>query len=97
MRPEKKVLPLPVQRALRELGLDLRNARVRRRVKAETLAARCSVSRTTIVKLEHGQDVMLGTLATVLLSLGLLDRLNAFLDLRHELTLSEERLPQRVR
>jgi transcriptional regulator with XRE-family HTH domain len=91
-------ISLPAQRALTELGLDLKHARLRRHIKAEILAARVSISRTTLSKLEHGDGgISLATFAGVLHSLGLLDRLSKFLDAEHELVLAEERMPKRIR
>ena len=47
------VLPLPVRRALRKLGQDIRDARRRRRIPTAVLAERASVSRATLVKIER--------------------------------------------
>jgi len=65
------------------------------------MAARASISRTTLTKIERGDPgVQLGHYATVLFVLGLTDRLGDLLDVRHDKTgleLEEERLPQRIR
>lgn len=94
-------LPLPVVRALRKLGQDIRDARKRRRIPVALLAERASMSRTTLHKIEKGDPgVSLGNYATVLLGLGLLDRLTELADVRHDelgMQLEEERLPQRIR
>lgn len=94
-------LPLPVARALRKLGADLRDARRRRRIPTTTMSARASISRTTLLKIERGDPgVQLGHYATVLFVLGLTDRLSDLVDVRHDKTgleLDEERLPQRIR
>ena len=94
-------LPLPAQRALRKLGRDLREARLRRRIPAAVLAERASLSRTTLVKIERGEPgVSLGAYATVLFALGLVDRLAELADVRHDprgLELDEEHLPKRIR
>jgi hypothetical protein len=94
-------LPLPVTRALRKLGADLRDARRRRRIPTTTMAARASISRTTLAKIERGDPgVQLGHYATVIFILGLTDRLNDLVDVRYDKTgleLDEERLPQRIR
>ncbi len=93
--------PIPVKRALRKLGRDIRDARLRRRIPAEILAERASISRTTLSKVEKGEPgVALGNYATVLFVLGLADRLGDLADVRSDqvgLALEEERLPQRVR
>ncbi len=94
-------LPLPVTRALRKLGGDIRDARRRRRIPTTVMAERASISRTTLAKVEHGDPgVQLGTYATVLFVLGLTDRIGDLADVRHDklgLNLEEEHLPQRIR
>ena len=97
----KYSLPLPVRRALRKLGRDIREARLRRRIPAATVAERASISRTTLFKLEKGDPgVSIGIFATVLFVLGMGDRLNELADIRHDehgLALDEDRLPKRIR
>jgi DNA-binding XRE family transcriptional regulator len=94
-------LPLPVQRALRKLGLDLRDARRRRRIPTALMAERASISRTTLNKVEKGDPgVSLGHYATVLFVLGLQDRIGDLADVTSDvvgLELDEERLPRRIR
>src|SRR5947207_2353240 len=94
-------LPLPVVRALRKLGADIRDARLRRRIPTSTMAQRASISRTTLGKVEKGDPgVQLGIYATVLFILGLIDRFAEIADVRQDKTgleLEEERLPRRVR
>ena len=94
-------LPIPVRRALRKLGTDIRNARRRRRIPTAVMAERALVSRMTLNKVEKGDPgVSLGIYATVLFVLGMTDRLAELADARHDavgLSLEEERLPQRIR
>jgi len=94
-------MPMPVIRALRKLGRDIRDARRRRRIPVAILAARASISRTTLNKVEKGAPgVSLGAYATVLFALGMADRLADLADLRHDpvgLELEEEQLPERIR
>lgn len=94
-------LPIPVRRALRKLGRDIRDARLRRRIPAAVLAERASISRTTLVKVEKGTSgVSIGIYATVLFVLGMIDRLVELADIRHDergLALEEEQLPKRIR
>jgi transcriptional regulator with XRE-family HTH domain len=94
-------LPLPVRRAVRKLGRDIREARLRRRIPAAVLAERASISRTTLFKLEKGDPgVSIGIIGTVLFVLGLDDRLTEIADVRRDeqgLALDEERLPKRIR
>ena len=94
-------LPLPVRRILRKLGSDIRDARLRRRIRAATMAERALISRTTLGKVERGDPgVSMGNYATVLFVLGMEDGLAELADRRRDglgLDLLEEHLPQRVR
>src|ERR1022692_5199317 len=94
-------IPVPVARALRKLGHDIRDARRRRRIPVTILAERASISRMTLNKAEKGEPgVSLGTYATVLFTLGMSDRLADVADPRHDTIgreLEEEHLPQRIR
>ncbi len=96
-----KGLPLPVQRVLRKLGRDIRDARLRRRIPTTIMAERASVCRTTLNKDEKGDPgVSLGIYATVLFVLGLVDPIGDLADARNDtvgLELEEENLPQRIR
>jgi hypothetical protein len=95
------MLPIPVARALRKLGADIKDARRRRRIPAAIAAARASISRTTLVKIEKGDPgVAMGNYATVLFVMGMTDRLADLADPRSDavgLQLEEEHLPQRIR
>lgn len=94
-------LPLPVTRALRRLGGDIRDARRRRRIPTTLMAQRAAISRTTLNKIEKGDPgVALGHYAAVLFVLNLHDRLGAIADLSNDATgrlLADEQLPQRIR
>ncbi len=93
--------PLPVVRALRKLGEDIRDARRRRRIPTELMAQRCGISRATLHSLERGRaGVSMGAYATALFVLGLLDSLADLADARRDqvgLDLADEQLPQRIR
>jgi len=93
--------PIPARRALRKLGRDIRDARRRRRIPVAIMADRASISRMTLNKIERGEPgVAMGTYATVLFVLGMVDRLADLADPRHDsvgLSLEDEHLPQRVR
>lgn len=93
--------PIPVRRALRKLGQDIKDARRRRRITMSLLAERAGIARATLTKIEKGQgSVSMGAYACVLFVLGMLDRLSDLVDARYDergLQLEEERLPQRVR
>ena len=94
-------LPLPVRRLLRKLGSDIRDARLRRRIRATTMAERALISRTTLHKIERGDPgVSMGNYATVLFVLGMEDGLAELADRSRDglgLDLLEEHLPRRVR
>lgn len=92
---------LSVERAISDLGQDLRTARVRRRMTIDDMADRAGVNRKTIMKIEKGDaSVSLSVLGSVLLVLGEEKRLAALLDPGKDDTailMDQERLPQRVR
>ena len=98
---KNSAVPLPVSRALRKLGHNIRDARRRRRIPVAVMAERASMSRMTLNKLEKGDPgVSLGKTASVLFALGMAERLADVADPRHDavgLELEEERLPQRIR
>ena len=101
--PERSApdLPTPVVRALRKLGSDIRDARLRRRIPTTTMAQRAAISRMTLNKIEKGDSgVALGHYAVVLFVLGLQSRLADLADLATDTTgraLESEQLPQRIR
>ena len=101
MSPAHSTLPIPVRRALLKLGHDIRDARRRRRIPSAVAAARASVSRMTLSKVEKGDPgVAMGTYATVLFVLGLAERLADVADPAQDKTglqLEEEHLPLRIR
>lgn len=93
--------PIPVRRAVRKLGKDIRDARLRRRIPTAVLAQRASISRMTLYKVENGDtNVSMGTYATLLFALGMIDRIGNLADAEQDTLgrqLEEERLPKRVR
>ncbi len=94
-------LPIPVQRALRKFGQDIRDARKRRRLPMSILAERAAISRVTLMKIEKGDpSVSVGICASVLFALGLLKRFEEIADAGNDSIgrlLEEENLPQRIR
>jgi len=94
-------LPLPVKRALRKLGEDIRAARRRRSIPTELMAERAFTTRATLHKIEQGDPtVSLGIYASVLFVLGMTDRLRDLADSAQDklgISLADERLPQRIR
>jgi transcriptional regulator with XRE-family HTH domain len=94
-------MPVPVSRALRKLGADLRDARRRRRIPMSILAERASVSRMTLTRIEKGDSgVSLGNYAAVLFALGMIDRLADVATPAQDAIgrqFEGEHLPQRIR
>ena len=93
--------PVPVRRAMRKLGQDIRDARLRRRIPTQILSERASISRMTLYNVENGDvNVSMGTYATILFVLGMIDRLGNLADANEDTLgrqLEEERLPKRIR
>jgi len=93
-------LPIPVRRALRKLGADIKDARRRRRIPTAVMAERALISRPTLVKVEKGDPaVSLGIYATVLYVLGMVDRLSELAAAERDpvgLELEQEQLPERI-
>lgn len=87
--------------ALERLGEDVRSARLRRGVAVADMAVRAGTSPSTIARLEKGDPgVGIGTLADILVVLGLVERLADLIDIRKDdlgLALMTERQPRRGR
>lgn len=94
-------LPIPVSRALRKLGHDIKDARRRRRIPMAIAAERASISKPTFIRVERGDPtVSIASYATVLYVLGMADRLGDLAAPKNDpvgLQLEEENLPQRIR
>ncbi len=90
-----------VKPALERLGQDIRNARLRRSIAVADLAVRAGTSPSSIARIERGDPgVAIGTLADVLLVLGLLERMSDLVDVRKDdlgLALATEHGPRRGR
>ena len=87
--------------AIERLGRDIRGARLRRGIAVADLAVRAGTSPSSVARLEKGDaGVAIGTLADVLVVLGLVERLADLIDIRKDdlgLALADERLPRRGR
>ena len=85
--------------ALDRLGQDIRGARLRRGIAIADLAVRSGTSPSSIARLEKGDSgVGIGTLADVLVALGLIERLADLVDIRKDdlgLALATQQLPKR--
>ena len=86
---------------LERLGREVRAARLRRDIAMADPAVRAGTSPSTVARLEKGDPgVAIGTLADVLVVLGLVERLADMIDIRKDdlgLALTAERLPRRGR
>lgn len=70
-RTTPNLLP-KVSRLLKQVGINLRQARLRRRYSAETVAQRAKITRKTLWRVERGDPaVAIGIYARVLQALGL--------------------------
>lgn len=96
-----KNMPIPVNRALKKLGQDLRDARKRRRIPMQLAAERAGISRATLSKIEKGDEgVSLGAYAKLLFILGMIERLATLADQSSDelgLELEANSLPKRIR
>jgi len=96
----KENTPIPVRRALKKLAYDLRDARRRRRIPMHVAAARASISRTTLSKIEKGDEgVSIGAYVRICFVLGILKRVDELADVRYDkygLELDSENLPKRI-
>ena len=93
--------PIPIQKALRQLGKNISNARRRRRIAMELMSERAGFSRITLSKIEKGDPtVCMGSYASALFVLGMIDHLEGIADASYDIVgreLEEERLPKRIR
>lgn len=90
---------LAAKRAIRKIGGDLRNARLRRRLPMEVVATRAFISRGTLARVEKGDPaVSFGIYASVMQALGLIGPLaDLVADDPVGADLEVDRLPKRVR
>ena len=95
------LFPLPVCRALKKFGEDIRIARLKRGFTVEMMAERVGIHRSTYSKIEKGDPMVgLGAYATVLFILGFGTPLGDLVDQRTDdtgLLLNLEFLPKRIR
>jgi DNA-binding XRE family transcriptional regulator len=73
--------PRQVNDALKVLGINIRTARVRRRLTQDELSMKCDIARKTVYAIEKGaQGPSIGSVLSVLWALGLLDSVKALAD-----------------
>ncbi len=94
-------LPLKVKHKLRDLGADLKKARLRRRLKMSVIADRAGISRETLSKIQKGDPgVSMGSYATVIFATGLGTDWMELADVKNDRVgqrLDEDRIPLRAR
>lgn len=94
-------IPMPVQRAIQKLGIDISLARRRRHISQASLAERMGASLSTVRRLEKGDvRIPIHFLARALHVFGEIQALEHLLDTPNDeigLSLMDERLPKRVR
>ncbi len=95
-----RVNSLSARNALKALGANVKTARVKRRISIEGFAERIGMSKSTVIRLEKGEDgISIGTLAMACLVLGELDLISRFLDPGTDdtgLLMDRETLPKRI-
>jgi len=96
-----EILPLKIQKSLKNMGANIATARKKRRLTVEMMAERIGVAKGTYLRIEKGQaNVGIGIYAMTFLVLGLGDVFKGLIDPRNDdqgILLDEERLPKRVR
>ena len=88
------------RRAIKKLGADIKEARIRRRLPMALLAERALTSRATLQRIEEGDvGVSIGIVASVLHSLSLLEGLTHSAEHSHDVhgqLLARSQLPKRA-
>ena len=74
--PKKTIVLLPeTEKILEQMGLQIKYARLRRKLTSELVAERAGISRTTLVSIEKGSpSVAMGCYAAVLHALYYMDK-----------------------
>lgn len=74
--PKKTIVLLPeTEKILEQMGLQIKYARLRRKLTSELVAERAGISRTTLVSIEKGSpSVAMGCYAAVLHALNYMDK-----------------------
>ncbi len=95
------VIPIPVNKALKKLGADLKEARIKRRLTMALVEERAGITHITLTKVEKGDaGVSLGIYAKVMFVLGLIDNLYNLAEPENDTVgkiYDKENLPKRVR
>lgn len=94
-------IPIPVNKALRKLGADLKEARIKRRLTMALVEERAGITHITLSKVEKGDaGVSIGIYAKVMFVLGLIDNIYNLAEPDNDTVgkvYDKENLPKRVR
>ena len=95
------IIPIPVKKAMAQLGADLKDARIKRSLTMALIEERAGITHVTLSKVEKGDPtVSMGIYAKVMFVLGLIDNLYDLANPdKDELgrRFDRENLPKRVR
>lgn len=95
------LIPIPVNKALKKLGADLKEARIKRQITMALVEERAGITHTTLTKIEKGDSgVSFGNYAKVIFVLGLIDNLYNLAEPDNDPVgkfFDKENLPKRVR
>ncbi len=94
-------IPIPVNKALKKLGADLKEARIKRRLTMALVEERAGITHITLTKVEKGDaGVSMGIYAKVMFVLGLIDNIYNLAEPDNDTVgkvYDKENLPKRVR
>ena len=94
-------IPIPVNKALKKLGADLKEARIKRRLTMALVEERAGITHITLSKVEKGDaGVSMGIYAKVMFVLGLIDNIYNLAEPDNDTVgkvYDKENLPKRVR
>ncbi|MCR4555197.1 MAG: helix-turn-helix domain-containing protein [Alphaproteobacteria bacterium] len=95
------IIPIPVDKALKKLGADLKEARIKRRLTMALVEERAGITHVTLTKVEKGDaGVSMGIYSKVLFVLGFIDNLYQLAEPDNDFIgkiYVQENLPKRVR
>lgn len=98
---KKSIIPIPVNKALKKLGADLKEARIKRQITMALVEERAGLTHITLSKIEKGDSgVSLGNYAKVMFVLGMIDNLYNLAEPDNDTVgkfFDKENLPKRVR
>ena len=97
----RSIIPIPVNKAVRKLGADLKEARIKRQITMALVEERAGITHMTLSKIEKGEaGVSLGNYAKVMFVLGLINNLYNLANPDNDTVgkmFDAENLPKRVR